>query len=196
MVPSGRTGHPRGLATGRWVAVAAVAVLCLVQPASARGDAFAACVAEVTARDLDATVAFQRGLRDLILRDKPEYEALASLNMELQVAMFEARALETAYLARRDPARIKTTEGLSAFRNFDWTEQDAAALARESSDYRAQRENVARLRASSDGHPDWPALRDHFGMQVRPDPAYKALKARLSDGGAGLGRALQACRAE
>ena len=81
----------------------------------------------------------------------------------------------------------KTAEGLSAFRNYDWTKEDAAALARESSDYRAQRENVARLRARSDGHPDWPALRDHFGKQVRPDPAFKALMARLSDGGAGLG---------
>ncbi len=67
-------------------------------------------------------------------------------------------------------------------------------MARESSDYRAQRDNVARLRASSDGHPDWPALRDHFGKQVRPDPAFKALMARLSAGDAGLGQALQACR--
>ncbi len=110
--------------------------------------------------------------------------------------MFEARALETAYLARSDPARIKTAEGLSAFRNYDWTEQDGAALARESSDYRAHRENVALLRASSDGHPDWPALRDHFGKQVRPDPAFKALMARLTESTGALGARVRFCRAD
>ena len=153
-------------------------------------------MAEVAARDLDATVAFQRGLRDLVLRDKPEFEALASLNMELQIALFEARALETAYLARRDPARIKTAEGLSAFRNFEWSAQDEAALARESAQYLDLAERIAGLREGNDGHPDWPALRDHFGKQVRPDPAFKALMARPSESGAGFGQALQACRAE
>ncbi len=196
MVPSGRTGYSRGPGTGRWAAAAVVAALWLVQPASARGDAFAACVAEVTARDLVATVAYQRALRDLVLRDKPEFEALANLNMELQIAMFETRALKTAYLARRDPARIKTAEGLSAFRNFEWPAQDEAALARESADYRDLVERIERLREGNDGHPDWPALRDHFGKQVRPDPAFKALMARLSAGDAGLGQALQACRGE
>lgn len=186
----------RGFWPGRHRFPALVAGCLLVQPALAWAGAFSDCVEDVVARDLDATVAFQRGLRDLALRDKPEFEALASLNMELQIALFEARALETAYLARRDPARIKTAEGLSAFRNFDWTEQDAAALARESSDYRARRENVARLRASSDGHPDWPALRDHFGKQVRPDPAFEALMARLTESTGALGARARACRAD
>ena len=186
----------RGFWPGRHRFLALVAGCLLVQSALAWAGAFSDCVEDVVARDLDATVAFQRGLRDLALRDKPEFEALASLNMELQIAMFEARALETAYLARRDPARIKTAEGLSAFRNFDWTAEDAAALARESSDYRAQRENVARLRASNDGHPDWPALRTHFGKQVRPDPAFKALMSRLTESTGALGAPARACRAD
>ncbi len=119
-----------------------------------------------------------------------------ALNMELQIALFEARALATAYLARRDPARIKTAEGLSAFRNHDWAEQDAADLARESSDYRARRENVARLRARGAGHADWPALRDHFAKHVRPDPAFKALLARLTESTGALGPRVRACRAD
>ncbi len=189
-------GRGSGFWPGRRLFLALVAGCLLAQPTLAWAGAFSDCVEDVVARDLAATVAFQRGLRDLALRDKPEFEALASLNMELQIAMFEARALETAYLARRDPARIKTAEGLSAFRNYDWTEQDGAALARESSDYRAHRENVALLRASSDGHPDWPALRDHFGKQVRPDPAFKALMARLTESTGALGARVRFCRAD
>lgn len=182
---------PRG-----WLAGAVVAALWLVHPLAARGDAFAACVAEVTARDLGSKVAFQRGLRDLVLRGKPEFEALASLNTELQIAMFQAHAAKTAYLARGDPARIATAKGLSAFRNFDWSAQDETAFARESAEYRDLVQRIARLRDKNDGHPDWPALRDHMRAEVMGAPAFADLIARLSASDAGLGRAIQACRAE
>ena len=86
----------RGFWPGRHRFLALVAGCLLVQPALAWAGAFSDFVEDVVAGDLDATVAFQRGLRDLALRDKPEFEALASLNLELQIALFEARALETA----------------------------------------------------------------------------------------------------
>ncbi len=93
----------RGFWSGRQRFLALVAGCLLVQPTLAGAEAFSDCVEDVVARDLDATVAFQRGLRDLALRGKPEFEALASLNMELQIALFEPSLTPPSMVSRLMP---------------------------------------------------------------------------------------------
>jgi len=95
----------RGFWPGRHRFLALVAGCLLVQAALAWAGAFSDCVEDVVAQDLDATVAFQRGLRDLALRDNPDFEALASLNMELQIAL--TVALARAGLGRNPGALLR-----------------------------------------------------------------------------------------
>ena len=86
-------------------------------PSSAAG--FAECVGDAAAGDFDAKKEYQTTLRDLIVRHRPEFESLASLNMELQIALAEAGKARFRYLLKHSPRRIRTDGGLSKFTNFD-----------------------------------------------------------------------------
>jgi hypothetical protein len=161
----------------------------------AQGGAFASCVRDLAERDLAGKGALQRAVRDLIVAEKPAFEALANLNMELQVALAQARAAKYAYLLKHDPARIET-KSLSKFRNFDWSVADDAALAAQDPEGGRLLARVAELRRKNDGHRDWPRLREFMRAELSPDPAFRALMADLGKNDRAVRKALKGCRAE
>lgn len=98
---------------------------------------------------------WQRGLRDLIVKTRPD---LATLAMEQQLALLDRRQAQFQYLLRTDVRRIHTREGLSSLLNFDWTDADA-----------------------QQGHRDWPVLRDHVRTVSSTTPDFQALLKRLQE---------------
>jgi len=161
--------------------------------ASAQGDGFNACVREAAASDLAAKTAFQKGFFDLIVAGRPEFEALASLNRDLQLALARSHHRKFDYLLLHRREAIRTDGTLSAFRNFDWTEQDEAALRRESEDYRVLADRIAQLRGRNDGHPDWPELRAFFKAEMANGPGYRDLLTALQEDDKTVAAILESC---
>lgn len=143
----------------------------------ARG--FADCVRDAASRDLVAKTEFQRDLRDLIVQKRPEFESLATVNMELQIMLAEARRAMFDYLLRHDPNRIDTTNGLVQFSNLEWFDEDSAKFMEESSSYRELEYRISALQEQNNDHPDWPKLREHFRSELSQSPDFKALMARF-----------------
>lgn len=146
-------------------------------PSSAAG--FAECVGDAAARDFEAKKEFQAALRDLIVRHRPEFESLASLNMELQIAYAQMRKAKFRYLLKHSPARIRTDGGLSKFTNFEWTKEDSERFAGEDAGYRQLEQRKAKLAKANNGHPDWPKLREYFHGELGQRPQFGALMKRF-----------------
>jgi hypothetical protein len=173
--------------------LALVAAVPLAPAASAQGDDFSACIREAAASDLAAKTAFQTGFFDLIAAGRPEFEALASLNRDLQLALAQSRQRRFDYLLLYRREAIRTDSTLSAFRNFDWTERDEAAFRRENEDYRALADRIAELRGRNDDHPDWPELRVFFKEEMTNSPAYRDLLAALQENDKTVAALLESC---
>lgn len=141
--------------------------------------AFADCVRDAAGRDLAAKTAFQRGMRDLIVQQRPAFKPLADVNMALQIAYAEARRAKFDYLLKHDAGRIDTTRGLSRFTNFPWSDADTEKLMAESRSYRALESRLATLKERNNAHPDWPKMRQHFRTALGQSPDFRALMARF-----------------
>ncbi len=176
-------------------ALTAAALLSLAPLAQAQDSAFAACVRELAERDLADKTAFQQGLRDLIATTKPEFEELAELQMQLQIAYARAGAARLGFLAAQDPQRIDTSS-LNKFRNFDWSEADDAAIAAQDPGAGEFAARIAVLREENDGHRDWPGLREFMRAELMPGPAFRALLADFAKTDDALRESLKDCRRE
>ena len=148
----------------------------------AHGDAFADCIRQAASVSLAARTEFQRDLRDLIVKQKPEFKTLATINQDLQIRLAEARFAKYDYLLEHARERIDTNHGLSRFGNFEWSDEDTEKFKNESDSYRALETRIAALRAQNDGHPDWPELREHFRSYLNSSEAFKDLMVRLQVG--------------
>lgn len=169
------------------------AILVAIGGAAWAGE-FADCVRETASKDLMAKREFQRGLRDLIVQNRPEFESLATVNMELQILLAEARRAMLEYLLANDPGRIDTTNGLGRFSNFDWSEEDSAELMEESASYRDLDNRLSRLRDRNNGHPGWPELRAYVRSELGQSPDFKALTARLQSRQSEVEAVIAQCR--
>ena len=161
---------------------------------SAGAQGFAGCVLDAAANDLSAQTEFQRGLRDVIVQKRPEFEQLATANMALQLRLAESRPPMFGYLLEHDPGRIDTANGLGQFRNFDWTEQDTAAFSAESVSYRDLRAQIAILKEQNNGHPDWTEMRAYFRAELSQSAEFKALLVRFQEQERELDTAVGQCR--
>ena len=176
-------------------ALTVAALFSLAPPAQARDSAFAACVRELAQRDLAGYTAFQERLRDLAVAGKPEFEELAELQMQLQIAYARARTARLGFLAAHDPQRVDTAS-LSKFRNFDWSAADDAAMAAQDPGAGEFAARIAVLRGKNDGHRDWPELREFMRAELMPDPAFGALMADFAKTDDALREGLKDCRRE
>ncbi len=158
-------------------AITGMILVGLLTPSSAAG--FAECVVDAAAREFEAKKEFQAALRDLIVRHRPEFKSLASLNMELQIALAEAGKARFRYLLKHSPRRIRTDGGLSKFTNFDWSKEDSERFARQDAGYRLLEQRTAKLAIANNGHPDWPKLREFFRGALRKRPEFAAMMKRF-----------------
>ena len=140
---------------------------------------FADCVRDAASRELAAQTNFQRDLRDFIVRKCPKFKSLATVNMELQILLAEARRAMYDYLLTHDPTRIDTTGGLGRFLNPEWSDEDAAKFMEESSSYRERKIRISTLKEQNNGHPDWPKMREYFRSESGKSPDFKGLMARF-----------------
>ena len=161
----------------RTVAVAIVFVgLCI--PAGA--ETFPDCAERAYAEAASASQEWQRGLRDLIVKMRPDLATLATLEMERQLALIDRRQAQFEYLIRTDVRRVRTSEGLASFRNFDWSEADALVLRQQSPSYAAIERKVGELERQGEARRDWPALRDYVRTSLSSSPQFQDLAQRAS----------------
>lgn len=146
---------------------------------AARAGVFADCASGAAGGYLVAQTEFQREIRDLVVAARPEFAALATVNMELQTLLAEARRAMIGHLLKHDASRIDSSSGLGQFTNFDWSDGDTEKLVAESNSYGEPRNRIAALREQNDGHADWPEMREYFASELRPSPEFKAVMARF-----------------
>ena len=99
-----------------------VLAFLVISPATAAD--FAETARKAQAAYAAAQREWQIGLAALAVEQRPEFEAIAKAQRDLQVAYIERRTSRFEYLMAEDPSRIVLTEGLSPFINFDWTDED------------------------------------------------------------------------
>jgi hypothetical protein len=162
--------------------------------AAAGADDLTACLRAPLADDLAAKVAFQDGMRDLTATDRPALAGLATLNRDLQVALAEARAVRLDWLAAEDPERLRPLSDAGApWRSFAWDRGDERALRKADPRYTTIAVRAAALAERSDGHPDWPAVRDYLRTDLRGDDRFLALVRDARGSAATTDAALRAC---
>lgn len=146
---------------------------------TALAGGFADCVRNAASEVLVAKTEFQHDLRSLIVQKRPDFELLATVSMELQFLLAEARRAKFDYLLGHDPNRIDTTNGLAQFSNFEWSDEDGAKFMEKSSSYRELEHRISTQREQNDGHSDWPKLREYFRSELNQSQDFKALMARF-----------------
>ena len=177
-----------------WRRTVTAAVVFVGLCAPARGGTFPECAERAYAQAVSASQEWQHGLRDVLVKVRPDLATLATLEMERQLALIDRRQAEFQYLLGTDVRRVHTGEGLAAFRNFDWTEADARVLRQQSSSYVAIERKVAELERQGQGRGDWPALRDFVRTSLTASPQFQDLLKRLQKRERGIEELLKVCQ--
>jgi hypothetical protein len=164
--------------------------------APVRAADFAECVRDIANKDFVAKQEFQAELRDLIVRSRPDFKALATLNMDLQIALAEARKKVIEYFLVEDPRRIIVAKGLSKFRNFDWSENDEKKFVQASKTNAQLVEKVEKLKKVNDTHPDQGKMRGYINQELSKNPEFSSLMAKFMADEKRVGDLLSKCPAK
>jgi hypothetical protein len=162
--------------------------------ADTSADPFADCVRDAASEALAAKTEFQTDLRDLIVSQRPDFEALATVNMELQILFAEARRAKFDYLLKSDRGRIDTANGLGKFSNFPWTDEDTALFKEDSAAYRDVESRLATLRKRNNSQPDWPQMREYFRSDLSQSADFAAVMAGFQGRQKDVETAIAQCR--
>ena len=190
---AGNSQRSRRLMT-RYVrqALKSVIVLALVSTTAAGTQEFTEVARVAYAAYAAAQVEWQRGLAELIIEGRPDFERAAMVQRDLQVAYIKRRTARFEYLLDQEPSRIVLTQGLSAFLNFGWSDEDTESLVEADPRYAALERSVAELREGNDDHPDWPSFREYFRSTLTTDTGYQALLNDLTKTQNGVSGTLEA----
>ena len=156
-------------------ALQGVATLALVSTTAAGAQEFTEVARMAHAAYAAAQVEWQRGLAELTIEGRPDLEGVAMVQRDLQLAYLELSTARFEYLLDQEPSRIVLTQGLSAFLNFGWSDEDTEVLVEADPRYAALEKRVAELREGNDDHPDWPSFREYFRSTLARDTGYQAL---------------------
>lgn len=86
--------------------------------------------------------------RDLLIRTRPELDAVARCKFAIQFAYLDRRDLRFEYLSRVHPERFETSRDLTAFVGSvdrHWSQSDTAVLSDSSAEYRQIQRDIERL---------------------------------------------------
>ncbi len=170
----------------------AVVFVGLCMPA--RAGAFQECAERAYAQAASASQEWQHGLRDVLVKVRPDLATLATLEMEHQLALIERRHAQFRYLLRTNVGRVHSREGLATFRNFDWTEADARVLRQQSSSYVATERKVVELERQGRARGDWPAMRDYVRTSLSANPQFQDALKRLQERERAIEQVLTSCQ--
>ncbi len=160
----------------------------------AAADEFISCLEDVAKADLAAKTAYQQGLRDLIVERRPDFSELADINRDIQVLFAEMRFARLDYLLANAPERLERAQGLSQFRNFDWTEEDVGKLTASTPAYQTQIARLEALKVQNQDHPDWPDMRAFVKGEMSEDGALVQLTATFVEHNAAMDAQLTDCK--
>ena len=158
-------------------ALVLMAQMSLVAPALAMD--FVECASGIATKDFVAKKFFQTKLRDMVVGPRPDLKELANLNMELQIALAEARKTIIVYLVEHDPARLSTTGGLSRFSNFEWSDEDQEKFVQANEAHAQLEERVEKLRKANDSHPLWGKMRGFMNRELSKNPEFEKLMTQF-----------------
>jgi hypothetical protein len=170
------------------VLIAQMSLIASVQAAD-----FAECAQDIANKDFIAKQAFQTELRDMIVAPRQDFKELANLNMDLQIALAEARKTVIAYLLEHEPARLSTTGGLSKFSNFDWSEKDQEKFVQANKAHAQLAEKVEKLKKANNSHPDWGKMRGYMRGVLSKKPGFEKLMSNFFADQKKLGDLLGKC---
>lgn len=151
------------------------------------------CVELASLRYFKAQTEYQNGLYDLIAADVPQFDGLAKLSRDLQIAMSIRQHHQIAYLLEKRPAGLVITKGIVQFVNFDWTDEDNAQWLKHDPEAAALVDKIAALAVRSNGNPQWPGLRAYFRERLSGNPQYKALGKKLDAAVSDVAAILASC---
>lgn len=171
-----------------------ISPLVFSQAATARADDFVLCLGQVAKADLDAKIAYQRKLRDRIVERQPDFTELADINRDIQVLFAEMRFARLDYLLTRAPERLDGKNGISKFRNFDWTPEDLENLKAARPEYGGMMARLEVLKRKNQDHADWPEMRAFAKGEMREGGALAAMTADFIEHSAQLEQRLAGCQ--
>jgi hypothetical protein len=171
--------------------VAAVFVALCVP---ARAETFVECAERAYAQAASSSQQWQRDFRELLVKMRPDLAPVATLEMEHQLALIDSREARFRFLLRTDARRVQTRQGLTAFRNFDWTEADAGALRQQTPGYVASERNAAELGRQVQAHRDWPAMREYVRTTLSASPQFQELLKRFQEREREIEPVLRSCQ--
>ena len=152
-----------------------ILVLAFLAISPATAADFAETARKAQAAYLAAQLEWQRGVAELVIGQRPDFEAIATAQRDLQVAYLERGTSKFEYLLANDPSRIVLTEGLSRFINYTWSDEDKQTLREADPAYLALDVKVAALRKRNDDQRDWPSFREYFRDTLLKSKEFQAL---------------------
>lgn len=157
-------------------------------------NALKTCIAQVAEMDVGAKRAFHAGMYDLIVREAPQFEELAGIYRDYQMALVDKRLRQLQYLLFTNPQQLSADETVSKLTNYDWNELDTARMAKIAPEYKALTERIAALEASNNAHPDWTKLREFVAKGLSANKEFEALRSKLWKGRDAATDQLKSCR--
>ena len=123
---------------------------------------------------------FQQEIYEMMASRWAHLEPLLKIHRDNQIARSEAGTLRFYFLLRNHPEKIVRDKGISAFLNFEWSEEDEERLRKTSGEYRKLQGRIDELRRLSDGNRLWPEAREKFALFSKEED-YKAALNRLNE---------------
>lgn len=165
-----------------------------ISASSANANELKTCVAQVAQMDVGAKRAFHTGMHDLIVREAPQFEELAGIYRDYQMALVDKRLRQLQYLLFTNPQQLSVDGNVSKLTNYDWNELDTARMAKVAPEYKALTERIAVLEERNNAHPDWPKLRQFVATALSANKDFEALTTKLSNGHAAANIQLKSCQ--
>ena len=150
-------------------------VFFAISSLSASADSFHDIAIQARARYAAAQESWQRGLAKLVTRTDTNFQEIATIQRDLQLAYIEQSTARFRYLLEHDYQRIILTNGVSQFANFEWSDKDTKALAESDPKYVQLQKRILELKMKNDKEPDWPKFRVWFRDKLSKSGDYKTL---------------------
>ena len=152
-----------------------LAVFFAISPLSASADSFHDIAIQARAKYAAAQESWQRGLAELVTRTDTNFQEIATIQRDLQLAYIEQSTARFRYLLKHDSQRIILTNGVSKFANFEWSDKDTKALTDSDPKYVQLQKRILELETKNDKEPDWPKIRVWFRDTLSKSGDYKTL---------------------
>lgn len=160
-------------------AILLATLLAIVTPLAASADSFYDIATQARTKYAAAQEGWQRGLVELVMQISPNFQEIATVQRDLQLAYIEQNTVRFRYLLEHDSNRIILTNGVSQFVNFEWSDKDTKALIESNPKYVQLQKQIVELEKKNNQELDWPKFRTWFRDALSKSGDYKTLLSDL-----------------